>query len=110
MADITSGAPLDVATVLERAADLISKPKSWTRMMMSRNARGAYVPPKDPSATCWCAMGAIEKIADNWTPARSALLDFLGVEMIGPWNDGSSHAEVVQALRDAAAKARGAAS
>jgi len=49
-----------VADVLNRSAKRIMVPGQWTKNALARDAKSQIVHPRDPSATCWCAMGAIE--------------------------------------------------
>lgn len=34
--------------------------RGWTRGALARNAAGAPVSPHDPSAVCWCVLGALD--------------------------------------------------
>jgi hypothetical protein len=45
--------------VLIKARALIADPDHWTRNVLARNAAGYSVHWCDPSATKWCAVGAI---------------------------------------------------
>jgi hypothetical protein len=49
--------------VLLDARALIADPARWTRSYLARNAAGHPVHWCDPSATTWCAMGAIYRSA-----------------------------------------------
>lgn len=105
---------MSAADILEKAADLIEPEGAWTRFVFARDASGRRVSEQDPSATCWCAAGAITVTAGGgffgegaWK-ARSALLEALGAGIIPNWNDAPdrTQAEVVAKLREAAEKAR----
>jgi len=49
--------------VLIKARALIADPDHWTRSVLARNAEGHSVHWCDPSATRWCAVGAIYRTA-----------------------------------------------
>lgn len=105
------------AEVLEKAADLIES-RGWCQ------GRYAAIGHNDDScshldsrAACWCAEGAIGRVAgiqipqlDGRYPAIAALRDHLGSPIV-KWNDemGRTRAEVVRELRACAAKLRGGA-
>lgn len=104
---------MDVADILERAAVRLSKPGAWTQGSYARTVRGHRIGPCCGPAVCWCAEGALIAESDSDEAARQALEATLppppeGARTIPHWNDtaGRTQSEVVQALRDAAAKAR----
>lgn len=106
----------DVAKVLESAADLLEKPGAWIQGDFARDANGdGLAMGYDPKATCWCAVGALEKalgpsaekdIAHYWEALEIALPD--GFSSVPDWNDtkGRTQAEIVATLREAAGLAR----
>jgi hypothetical protein len=104
-------APLSVADVLDRAADLIEPEGAWSNDDVARTATGEETHASDPEATCWCALGAIWRTADragvNRYAADKPLFNLLG-KSIGEFNDAPerTQAEVVAKLREAAALAR----
>jgi len=98
---------LNAAEVLERAADLIEPVGAWTQDMYR-------VPGKD----CFCAVGAVGMVlgkgkwiggraAEDFVDANSKLFG-MDASDLEEWNDtpGRTQAEVVAALRQAAALAR----
>lgn len=111
--------PLSVADVLERAADLIEPEGAWIKNgNYALNLERSSVDALDLSATCFCAMGAVHRVAGVSTfsksgpvelvnTARNALYKILG-EPMASWNDrdGRTQPEVVAALRRAATLAR----
>lgn len=110
-------APLSVADVLERAADLIEPEGAWTQHHYARNEYGtpfihcSRYP--EGVATCFCANGAINVAAGNkptedYTPATNFFADMFADGDSGDWNDAPARtqAEVVAKLREAAALAR----
>lgn len=135
-ADLSSAQPItDVATILERAADLIAPEGRWMRGGLCGDKAGrrldGAVTGADFCASSWSLVGALQKAA--WLQARDdererprfgiishqglvptmALLvsDHLGLKFVDhiiDWNDesGRTQAEVVQALRAAAALAK----
>lgn len=52
-----------VATVLEGALELLTRPGAWTTGAQARNADGAAVKPEDDEATSWCVCGAVRRAA-----------------------------------------------
>jgi hypothetical protein len=102
-----------VAEVLERAADLLSKPGAWTQGAFVRNACGDVT-----GFSCFrgrpvsfCIMGAtgwvcrdLDEFIDH--DADDFLTEYLGTPL-DKWNDapGRTQAEVVEALRGAALRA-----
>jgi len=108
-------APLSVADVLERAADLIGPEGAWTQGAYARTADAEYLDagliPSD--ATCFCAAGAIARVAGSagmfsYADRVGLVAGFgHGTSIIG-WNDDPerTQAEVVAKLREAAALAR----
>lgn len=116
-------APLTVAEVLERAADLIEPEGAWTRGAYAADECNDSIDTLHPDAKCFCAMGAVYRAAgasslyktgplDVVNDVRKHLITVVGTTMAS-FNDapGRTQAEVVAALRSAAAVAReGAAS
>jgi hypothetical protein len=122
----------DIATILDRAADRLSKPGAWTQGAFSRGAKGRVDDEENLTArrpTCWCALGAIAKEArvnpaSNfvWSGQGRAPAAYRALMAVLPrpadddqsldipdWNDAPerTQSEVVAALRNAAARARG---
>lgn len=48
---------------LKATRELISDPAHWTTKVSARNAQGVHVLPLDPTATCFCVLGAIFRVA-----------------------------------------------
>lgn len=55
--------------LLIRARQRIKDPAHWARGAYARDAHGAAVNVQDPTATCWCAVGTLEKECGNNTPS-----------------------------------------
>jgi hypothetical protein len=105
---------LDVADVLERAADLIEPEGKWTQGAYARTVRGYCIGPNEDAAVCFCLRGALRRVGgvgdwDESSPATRALGFFTAKTMTG-WNDHKkrTQAEVIAKLRETAAKARAA--
>jgi hypothetical protein len=49
--------------VLQGAIDLISDPNKWCSLAGARDVEGEPVDVHDKNAVCWCAIGAINKVA-----------------------------------------------
>jgi len=105
-------APQAVADVLDAAADLLEKPGAWTQGDYARNRFGGKLGDgRKPEATCWCAIGALEKVTGSLIGNHYAapLIEVIGGNgRIDQWNDapGRTQSEVVAALRAAATSAR----
>lgn len=99
-----------VSEVLGAAADLLEKPGAWTQGGWARDGLGDRVVSTSSAATCWCAMGAMIRVA--FATGRDAdgavdrLAKLVGAN-IGKWNDhpARTQAEVVDTLRQAARQA-----
>jgi len=111
----TETAPKTVADVLTAAAEIVGKPGAWTQEAFSRNADGQADCGSGRWASepvCFCAIGAVAEAA-GLTPEEAVTRGLhLPVEAVvgrsvPGWNDmpGRTQAEVVAALREAAAKA-----
>ncbi|MGV0964165.1 MAG: DUF6197 family protein [Polynucleobacter sp.] len=109
-------APLSVADVLDRAADLIEPEGKWTQGAYGRDATGCEVIGVE-NAVCFCAMGAMYKARGDigafehdpdLVRPLAALIERTCDAAIDDWNDASerTQTEVVSALREAAALAR----
>lgn len=103
-------APLSVAEVLERAADLIEPEGAWAQKSWARDMFGSpdAIPGEE---VCWCLWGSIYKISGyEFYVTDAAINHVMGVVGDPPitWNDAAerTQAEVVAALREAAKKAR----
>jgi hypothetical protein len=100
---------LNVAEILNKAADLIEPEGRWTQDGYAKDVIGRDIYPDDPSAVCFCALGAIARAGgfdpdikpDH--PAVTTLHAAVG-EWVPVWNDQPerTQAEVVAALREAA--------
>jgi hypothetical protein len=107
--------PLSVADVLEHAADLIEPKGKWTRGAAARDANYNPTSFDSKDASCWCAMGAISRVAMGVRPmrdiagqARDQFRRVLETPWITDFNDAEDRTqpEVVAALRRAATLAR----
>lgn len=109
-----AASPNTVADILTAAADLIEKPGAWTQGAFARDEHGCSTGWRSEDAKCFCVSGAITRAGDrpaglnrawqvfnDWTIKR-------GFSHLARFNDapGRTQAEVVAALREAAALAR----
>ena len=53
----------DTHAVLVAARALLTPPAAWTRVAFARNEAGNSTISGDPSAVCWCAVGAVNRAA-----------------------------------------------
>lgn len=116
--------PKTVPEVLNAAADLLERPGAWTQGDYARDDMGLgigdYTEEEREKGgfepVCFCTIGAINHARGRdpdtalWGDLRRPIWDVLGETNIADWNDapGRTQAEVVAALREAAAKATGA--
>ena len=96
--------------------ELLSSPDSWTQGVFARDQNGKSVCPDDPSATCWCLMGAILYIFKRENMATYKHVLDVCLNKINPlptkgewsvrsmidWNDSPerSHEDVVELLEN----------
>lgn len=103
---------VEVINALTEAKDLIGDPERWTQGGLARAADDVFVYATDSHAVCWCAYGAVVKVAHGtWTCDRA--LDALSKAIesitnhpknewfpssIGDFNDQHTHDEVLFAF------------
>lgn len=105
--------------ILSAAADLIEQPGKWTQYHFGANEAGVSTLSDVHRATCFCLLGAIDKVrgAEQFggTFAIDLALEYLPSEIVNnpdltvaDWNDEPNRTaeEVAEALRQAAEKAR----
>lgn len=102
---------MNVAEILNAAADLIEPEGAWCQRAAARNTASEPVAVRSAEARSWCMLGAIDWVVFNQTgwmealPIRVAVWDALrdeaGARYMAPWNDvqGRTRAEVVTMLR-----------
>jgi hypothetical protein len=104
---------MTTAEVLQKARDLIADESRWTHGYYARDEQGFDVEPNEPSATCWCALGAVYHVLDTTEdealdgPAAIKAL-YLDERVPVEINDVDGH-EAVLALYDRAIAAERAA-
>jgi len=109
--------PQTIADVLEAAADLIEPEGAWIREAYSNGGDGVGADSDEIArATCFCVEGAVARVLNASGPHGEAwcdehlnpLLGLAGPGAVAQWNDDNAkdQAEVVTALREAAALAR----
>lgn len=102
---------MNVLEALVKGRKLISDEERWTTGASARDVNGNNVPSVDPTATCWCTIGAIGKIVFSdgdvntcqetiFSGAIRSLeahvpYQKFGGRMIAPFNDTHTHAEVL---------------
>jgi hypothetical protein len=81
---------------LRAARDLISDPERWTQGTIARDWTGKQTTADAVDAFCWCAIGALEKVASNAQPFRALRWAMpSGYRSIVSFNDTHTHAEVL---------------
>jgi hypothetical protein len=81
---------------LRAARALISDPAKWTQGTIARDWTGKQTTADSIDAFCWCAIGALEKVASNAEPFK--LLKWSmpsGYRSIVSFNDSHTHDEVL---------------
>lgn len=111
---------MKVSEILKAAKAVIEKPENWTQNFYAKDAEGFDVMGNDSLATCFCSLGAIQKIVNyNDHPghgtspneAKSAveLLNKVTKELSGmlmaSFNDVATHDGVMEAWDKAIAQA-----
>lgn len=89
--------------LLTKARDLILDPKCWTTRAYARDSNTDPVRPADPKATCWCAVGVLDKVrydANEEHVVISELRTILEKDKacypsLISFNDASRHSEVI---------------
>jgi hypothetical protein len=81
---------------LRAARALISDPAKWTQGTIARDWTGKGTTADAVDAFCWCAVGALEKVASNAQPFRALKWAMpSGYRSIVSFNDTHTHAEVL---------------
>lgn len=101
--------------ILREAAALIEQPGRWSKGFYALYADGGACDPLDPEAVCWCALGAIVKVAgtdryeqrgggglSEYAIATEAFVREIGA-FPGNFNDTAASVEVVTEKMRAAA-------
>lgn len=87
--------------VLRGMRELLSDPTRWTKFACARDSMGLTVKDDDPSAACWCLIGAAAKVAGRdggWAKAVNALDRLVQPKPASCWQDEHEHAEVLGLL------------
>lgn len=106
---------VNASEILNAAADLIEPDGAWTQRAGARTSDNGFCDTTDPEAVAFCATGAIYRVSrtalgfdyPTYCKAVDALESQIDRATIARWNDwpDRTQAEVVEALRKAAAKA-----
>lgn len=94
--------------VLTAARQRIAQPNGWTQDSFARNAEGDKVSDHHPSATCFCAWGAVRRARtdvylEEHFGTTDTLFSVLGLQpgdSVASWNDNPkrTQAEVIAAF------------
>lgn len=90
----------EIADLLWAAREKIAAPERWTKDALARNARGTVVDDTDPTAVCWCIIGAMDGDAVSFSRACNALSHLSGYDLVEEFNDAptTTHAMVLNLL------------
>ena len=85
---------------LKAVRALLAEPTAWTKGAMSRDPYGFVAYPRASSATCWRALGAVEKCAPITRDQLRQGLGFATDRSITEWNDAPerTHSDVIAVL------------
>jgi hypothetical protein len=103
---------LTTLEILTAARALLAEPERWTQREYARNSSGFPVGACDPSATCFCMIGAIKRAGGFEYDARipldviAHLRAAIATRDQTNWNDTRSHADVLRAMDRAIELAR----
>lgn len=92
-------------SILKQAKALIDHPSKWTTIVGARDSNGQQVKITDPTATCWCVIGAIGKVMSTPYPREMLMVQNLhqykGISL-DLYNDlhGRTHAEIMEMFDD----------
>lgn len=94
--------------VLGEIEKLIEDPAHWTTGAYARNEKGDPIASDDPSAVCWCLIGAKNKVRaesrfgppTNYWVMRG-LFEGAGSALLMVFNDEHNHEDVMRCIRDA---------
>lgn len=70
-------------TILEKAADMLSKEGVWTKGVYARNTIGSEVSQLSKDAVCFCAVGALHKATEELKAERMILKSSAYLQLIG---------------------------
>lgn len=98
--------------ILSSAYQRIQDPSRWTQNCYARNSERRMVKPIDPSACCWCLLGAIAVESNGYgfipptidrylTQRMAEQYESYGFSSLGEMNDYFDHATVLQFLQSA---------
>lgn len=100
---------VDVLKTLRAARKLLTPRENWTTNVYSRRSPKSQVSyfGNDPRATCWCMVGAFQKVLDTTEGLDriASLFDFSYEGSMTDFNDSHTHEEVLAAFDAAIAKA-----
>jgi hypothetical protein len=85
---------------LKAMRELIGDEKRWTQGEFARNDAGEVISINDPTATCFCLLGAFRRVG-GWDQDARVLRVAMNVEHVGYFNDSHTHAEVIAKLDEA---------
>jgi hypothetical protein len=92
---------MNTLDALKAGRELLSEPKRWGRGSFAQDATGIHVPAQSKRAVCWCALGALHKVAPGqenvWARIEAAaLLQLAARGSVSFLNDNSSHEDVLR--------------
>lgn len=82
--------------LLEEGKATIQDPKRWTQGAFARDKENEKVSSHNPTAVCWCSLGALNRIEDSgeYRQAVRLLCKAAGME-VADFNDSATHEEVI---------------
>lgn len=100
---------IDMVDILKHSRELLTHKCNWTIGVFARDKNGCTVSPVDPTASCFCSLGALCKVG-NWIPEKvgvgstyyviadelSTTARSLGYNSLVQLNNNASHEEVLK--------------
>jgi len=103
---------ITTAEILTTARSLISKPENWTQAAFARDKRGMMVHVYSDTATCFCSVGAVDRVIYelelNPTKRDTLLCNYFNPFLhtsLTHFNDFNPHNSVIELFDKAIAKA-----
>jgi len=95
----------ELINLFKQARGKIYYKKNWTQYVFARDKDGNTIDATSPAATCWCALGALQVIADknrqySFAELRDTLYDLAHICAVTNVNDANNpnkaHKEVIR--------------
>lgn len=90
---------MKTSDILVAAKELLSDPSRWTKGALARNENGEQISYNATTATCWCTVGAVARVAKENNQFADPVMEIL-TEVASPlilteYNDAAQHYEIM---------------